>query len=261
MSRNETEVHFVPAANEVEVFERCFTLQLPLLLKGPTGCGKSQLVEFMARKLGRPLVKVACNEDTNAADLLGRFLLSGGDTVWNDGPVVRAIRQDAILYLDEFAEAREDVVVALHPLTDQRREVYIDKINETVAAGSKFMLVASYNPGYQRGIREIKPSTKQRFVVVPMGYLNSDKEQDLLTVITGIDTSQAKSLARMAAKIRSRDDLQLKETVSTRLLINAAKLSNSGMNTRKACHVAIAEVLSDDHQIVSALKDFIDLQI
>jgi len=257
----EPEIHFVPAANEVEILERCFSLRLPLLLKGPTGCGKSQLVEFMARKLGRPLVKVACNEDTNAADLLGRFLLRGGDTVWNDGPVVRAVRQDAILYLDEFAEAREDVVVALHPLTDQRREVYIDKINETVSAGAKFMLVASYNPGYQRGIREIKPSTKQRFVVVPMNYLEAEKEQHLLTALTGIELTQAKTFARMAAKIRGRSDLQLKETVSTRLLINAAKLTTAGMNPRKACHVAIAEVLSDDHQVVSALKDFIDLQI
>lgn len=261
METPEGEIFFVAKSQEVEVFERCFALQLPLLLKGPTGCGKSHLVEHMARKLNRPLVKVACNEDTNAADLLGRFLLKGGETVWQDGPVARAIRSNAILYLDEFAEAREDVVVALHPLSDQRREVYLDKINETLRAEKAFMLVASYNPGYQRGLRELKPSTKQRFVCLGMEYLDFEREGDLLVKLTGVDLNVARALAGMAAKMRGRAELQIKETVSTRLLVSAALLVKNGMNPRRACQVAIAEVLSDDAAVVSALRDFIDLHI
>lgn len=252
---------FLPNNNEVEVFEKCFNLQIPLLLKGPTGCGKSQLVEHMAMRLDRPLIKVACNEDTNAADLIGRFLLKNGETAWQDGPVVRAAREDAILYLDEFAEAREDVVVALHPLTDHRREIYIDKINQVVSARPKFMLVASYNPGYQRGIREIKPSTKQRFAVLSMNYLRIDQEAELIGRLTQADSKLARSLAQLASKIRSRDDLMIKETVSTRLMLNAAKLALSGLSPRRACYVAVAEVLSDDTQTVAALRDFIDLHI
>lgn len=177
MSISNHESIFYSSNNEVEVFESCFNLQLPLLLKGPTGCGKSQFVEFMAQKLNRPLIKVACNEDTNAADLMGRFLIQNGETVWQDGPVSRAIKTNSILYLDEFAEAREDVVVALHPLTDHRREIYIDKTNTTLKAESEFMLIASYNPGYQKGLKEIKPSTKQRFIVLAMNYLAQDKEK------------------------------------------------------------------------------------
>jgi len=150
MSDASHEPIYLSRDNEVETFEYCFKLQLPLLLKGPTGCGKSQLVEHMAKKINRPLIKVSCNEDTNAADLIGRFLIQNGETVWQDGPVSRAMKTNALLYLDEFAEAREDVVVALHPLTDHRREIYIDKINSTLRANSDFMLIASYNPGYQK---------------------------------------------------------------------------------------------------------------
>lgn len=146
---------YIPSGDEVEIFERCLRAKLPLLLKGPTGCGKSQLVIHMAERLGRELIKVACNEDTNSADLLGRFLIRGSETVWQDGPVTRAVRSGAILYLDEIAEAREDVMVALHPLTDHRREIYLDRINEVVSATDQFMCIASYNPGYQRGFREI----------------------------------------------------------------------------------------------------------
>lgn len=256
-----SDVLFYSRNHEIEIFEKCFNLSIPLLLKGPTGCGKSQLVEYMARRLNRPLVKVACNEDTNAADLLGRFLLKGGETYWQDGPVVRALRENAILYLDEFAEAREDVIVALHPLTDHRREIYLDKINQTLTASSKFMFVASYNPGYQKGLREIKPSTKQRFVVLGMNYLSQEQEQDLLIKLTGVDAKSAKGLALLAHKIRSQDQFLLKETVSTRLLVHAAKLIQSGMNPRMSCHLAIADVLTDDATVSIALKDFIDLHI
>ncbi len=255
------ELVFYSTDNEAEVFESCYKLRLPLLLKGPTGCGKSQFVEFMANKLNRPLIKVACNEDTNAADLIGRFLIQNGETVWQDGPVTRAIKSNALLYLDEFAEAREDVIVALHPLTDHRREIYIDKINSTLKATDEFMLIASYNPGYQKGLKEIKPSTKQRFIVLAMNYLATEKEKDLLIALTGVEKKWAEQLSQLAYKIRSKEDLMLKETISTRLIVNAALMIKYGMNPRKACHIAISEVLSDDRQIVTSINDFINLHI
>lgn len=261
MNKNQSDSVFYSTNNEIEVFEKCYKLQLPLLLKGPTGCGKSQFVESMAKKTNRPLIKVSCNEDTNAADLMGRFLIQNGETVWQDGPVTRAIKTNALLYLDEFAEAREDVVVALHPLTDQRREIYIDKINATFKASPEFMFIASYNPGYQKGLKEIKPSTKQRFVVLAMNYLSLDREKDLLIELTGVDSKWAQRLSQLASKIRSKDDLMLKETISTRLLINAALMIREGMSPRKACHVSISEVLSDDRQIVESMNDFINLYI
>lgn len=252
---------FVPSTNEIEVFERCFKNNIPLMIKGPTGCGKSQLVEYMALRLNMPLIKVACNEDTNAADLLGRFLIKGGETVWQDGPVTRAVRQGGLLYLDEIAEAREDVVVAIHPLTDHRREVYLDKVNEVVSAPSTFMFVASFNPGYQKGLKEFKPSTRQRFVNLAMNYLDSEKEQALLVDLTGISKEMAKKLVIMTQKIRQMRDYNLKETLSTRLIVNASRLIVDGMNPRKACHVCIAETLSDDPQITEALRDLIDLSL
>lgn len=237
----------------------CYKTQRPLLLKGPTGCGKTQLVEYMSEKLKRPLVKVACNEDTNAADLLGRFILKSGETVWQDGPVVRALKENAILYLDEIAEAREDVIVALHPLTDQRREVYLDKKNEVVKADADFMLVASFNPGYQHGLKELKPSTRQRFVSLSMTYLPPDKEKILLSELTGLDSVRAQKLVQFADKVRKIKEMVLKETISTRLLVNAALFMQQGMNPRLACHVSIAESLTDEPETLSALKELINL--
>lgn len=252
---------FLPSSNEIEVFERCFSNHLPLLLKGPTGCGKSQLVQYMADKLNLPLIKVACNEDTSSADLLGRFLIKGSETVWQDGPVTRAVRQGGILYLDEIAEAREDVIVALHPLTDHRREVYLDRINEVVCAPTNFMCVASFNPGYQKGFKELKPSTRQRFINLLMNYLEPEKESVLLIELTRISPEQAKKLIKLATRLRQMSEFNLRETVSTRLLVYSAKLIQSGMNPRQACYVSIAEVLSDDPQIIRSLKDLIDLSL
>lgn len=237
----------------------CYKTQRPLLLKGPTGCGKTQLVEHMAQKLKRPIVKVACNEDTNAADLLGRYILKNGETIWQDGPVTQALRTDAILYLDELAEAREDVVVALHPLTDHRREIYLDKIKEVVKASSDFMLVASYNPGYQHGLKEIKPSTRQRFVGLTLDYLNYEKEVFIVKEISGVDQKIAIQLVVFANKIRLMKDLILKETISTRLLINAAVFVKNGFDIRQACVVTIAESLTDDKDTLLALKDLIHI--
>ena len=250
-----------PSGNEVEIFEHCYKNKLPLLLKGPTGCGKSQLVQYMAERLNQELIKVACNEDTNSADLLGRFLIRGAETVWQDGPVSRAARSGTILYLDEIAEAREDVMVALHPLTDHRREIYLDRINEVIQASERFMCVASYNPGYQRGFRELKSSTRQRFVHVALSYLNVSQEAALISELTQLAPSESMQLAQVAARIRGLDEYNLKETVSTRLLVYAATLIKAGMNSRKACHASLAEALSDDREIVTAIKDLIDLSL
>lgn len=246
---------------EEEIFLKCFENQLPVMLKGPTGCGKSQFVEYMACKLGRPLIKVACNEDTNAADLLGRFIIKNNDTVWQDGPVVRAIKESAIIYFDEIAESREDVIVALHPLTDHRREVYLDKINKVVKASEKFMVVASFNPGYQSGLREMKPSTRQRFVTIAMDYLNEKNEAVLLSSLTGISSSEAQALVKLAKKIRTSENFDLSASVSTRLIIHTAMLMKAGISSRRAAHVSIAEALTDDRQIASALMDLIDLSL
>lgn len=252
---------FYSLHHEIEIFERCYHSQLPLLLKGPTGCGKSQLVGFMAEKLNVPLVKVACNEDTSSADLLGRFLLKGSEMIWQDGPVTRAVRKGAILYLDELAEAREDVVVALHPLTDHRREIYLDRTNEVIQAPHCFMCVASFNPGYQKGFKELKPSTRQRFINLVMNYLDRESEVKLLAEKTGLSTEMSLKLVKMAEKIRTMAELNLRETVSTRLLVYAATLMKAGMNPRRACYVSIAEVLSDDLEIIQTLKDLIDLSL
>lgn len=250
-----------PSGNEIEIFEHCYKNRLPLLLKGPTGCGKSQFVQHMAERLNQELIKVACNEDTNSADLLGRFLIKGAETVWQDGPVSRAARKGTILYLDEIAEAREDVMVALHPLTDHRRELYLDRINEVITASDNFMCVASYNPGYQRGFRELKSSTRQRFVHLALTYLNISQEAELISALTSLEQKDSLQLARLAARIRDLDEYNLKETVSTRLLVYAATLIKAGVNPRKACHAALAEALTDDREIAEALKDLINLSL
>ncbi len=252
---------FLSNSNEIEVFERCFKNKIPLMLKGPTGCGKSQMVLYMAKKLGLKLFSVACNEDTNAADLLGRYIIKGGETIWKDGPVTQAAREGGILYLDEVAEAREDVVVAIHPLTDHRRELYLDKISEVVSANPNFMFVASYNPGYQKGIKKIKASTKQRFVTISMTYLPAEAEATLLSELTTLPKDKAAKIVVIANKIRNMQQYQLGDSVSTRILVRAGQLIVDGMDARSACHVAIAEPLADDKQVINALKDLIDLAI
>lgn len=241
--------------DEVPIFELCYRNRLPLLIKGPTGCGKSQFVAAMAERLGRPVVKVSCNEDTTAADLLGRFIIKNMETVWQDGPVARAVREGAILYLDEIAEAREDVIVALHPLTDHRRELYLDRTNETLHAADTFFCVASYNPGYQRGLKELKPSTRQRFVSITLGYPEPNVEAEIIRTVTEVKAETAEKLVQFAAKIRSLTQLGLRETVSTRLLVYAGRLIHAGMAPRLACRVAIAEPLTDDPKVVTSIVD------
>ncbi|HPG25845.1 MAG: CbbQ/NirQ/NorQ/GpvN family protein [Spirochaetaceae bacterium] len=248
-----------PVADECEVFERAHALRTPLLLKGPTGCGKSRLVEHMAARLGRPLVTVACHDETSAVDLTGRYLLEGGDTVWQDGPVTRAVRSGAILYLDEFAEARSDVVVVVHPLADHRRQLHLDRRDETLEAPDEFMLVVSFNPGYQRGLKELKPSTRQRFVALSFDYPEPEVEREILIGETGVGADHARRLVALAGKLRGLETLGLAERPSTRLLVNAARLLEAGSPPRAACDHAIVEALTDDPEVAGGLRDLVAL--
>jgi nitric oxide reductase NorQ protein len=253
--------YYKPVAKEIEVFEHSYNQKLPFLLKGPTGTGKSRFIEFMAHKLHKELITVSCHEETSSTDLIGRYIIKGAETVWLDGPLTNAVKTGAILYLDEIAEARPDVIVAIHSLTDHRRELFIDKLGETVKAHQDFMLVASFNPGYQKGFKELKPSTRQRFVAVSFDYPNAKEEIEILLNETKIQATVAKKLVNIANKIRNLTELGLTETVSTRLLVDAAKLIKSGLPKRVSVHVAIIEPLTDDLEVISALKDLADLMI
>jgi nitric oxide reductase NorQ protein len=244
---------------EVEVFHHAYRNQLALMLKGPTGCGKSRFVEAMAAAVERPLVTVACHDDTSATDLFGRYLVQGGDTVWQDGPLTRAVREGAILYLDEIAEAREDVVVVLHSLTDHRRQIFLDRRHETLTAPPEFMLIISFNPGYQRGFKELKPSTRQRFVGVSFQYPEPAVEAEIVAQESGVELSMARRLVTFATKVRQLQELGLSATASTRLLVHAGRLMHTGMPPRTACHVGVIEPLTDDLEVIAALQDTANL--
>jgi nitric oxide reductase NorQ protein len=244
---------------ERDVFLAADRSRLPVLLKGPTGCGKTRFVEAMAAELGRPLVTVACNEETSAVDLLGRFLLVGGDTRWEDGPATRAARAGAILYLDEIAEARDDVLVVIHPLADHRRSIHLDRRNESVGASEGFLLVCSFNPGYQGGLREMKPSTRHRFVSIDFDWPSAAIEAEIVAAETGIDTATAKRLVAFAHKVRGLAELGLRETVSTRLLVAAARLISAGLPARIAAQHAIVHALTDDRDVAAALTDAVSM--
>ncbi len=244
---------------ECAVFEHAYRHHLPLLLKGPTGCGKSRLVEHMAARLGRPLVTVACHDDTGAADLLGRWLIRGGETAWEDGPVTRAVREGAILYIDEIAEARPDIVVVLHPLTDHRRQLFVDRHDEVLQAPPGFQLVVSFNPGYLRGLKELKPSTRQRFVSIGFEYPKPAIEAEIIQAETGSDPNVASRLAALAVKMRTLETLGRAERPSTRLLVHTARLIDGGLPPRLACRVGLIEPLTDDDEVVSALQDLVNL--
>lgn len=251
--------YYRPTGSEVDTFLHAYRERLPVLLKGPTGCGKSRFVEAMAARVEREIVTVACSDETSAADLLGRWLVRGGDTVWQDGPVTRAVRAGAILYLDEVAEAREDVVVVLHPLSDHRRRLFLDRLDQVIEAPPEFMLVASYNPGYRRGLRELKPSTRQRFVTLRFDYPTPEIEIEILCGEAKVDAGVAKKLVLLAGKIRKLQELGLTETVSTRQLVGASKLMLCGLPPRLACAAAIVQPLTDDHETGRALQDLADM--
>lgn len=256
-----TRPYYKKISNEEEVFVKCHKTKLPILLKGPTGCGKSRFVDAMAFDLNLPVITVACNEDTSATDLLGRFLIKGNETVWQDGPLTRAVRTGSILYLDEVIEAREDVIVLIHSLSDYRRTLNIDAISEVIKAPDSFQLVLSYNPGYQKSFKDLKPSTRQRFVSLDFTYPNAGAESEIIQKETGIDLKMASKLVSLGNKIRSLGELGLAESVSTRLMVNAATLISSGLNARQACEVSIANSLTDDQDATRALKDIVALYI
>ena len=253
--------YYKASGKEIEVFEHSYKMKIPFLLKGPTGTGKSRFIEFMSHKLDKKLITISCHEETSSTDLIGRFIIKGAETIWVDGPLTTSVKEGAIIYLDEIAEARPDVIVAIHSLTDHRRELFIDKLGDTIKAHEDFMLVASFNPGYQRGFKELKPSTRQRFVAMSFDYPDSKIEAEILVNETDIDPDIAKKLVNIATKIRNLTELGLTETVSTRLLVDAAKLIHSGLPKRLSVQVAVVEPLSDDQEITVALKDLCDLMI
>lgn len=257
----ETTVFYKAIGSEISVFQQINALKMPLLIKGPTGTGKSRFVEFMAQEVGKKLITVSCHEETSATDLIGRFIIKGAETIWIDGPLSIAVKKGYILYLDEIAEARPDVIVAIHSLTDHRRELFIDKLGETIKAHEDFLLVASFNPGYQKGFKELKPSTRQRFVALSFDYPQPKVEVEILVNETGISADIALKLVNIASKIRNLTELGLTETVSTRLLVDAAKLIHNGLPKRLSVHVAIVEPLTDELETIQALKDLCDLMI
>lgn len=257
--KGERAPYYRTTGRERDVFLAAIRGHRPVLLKGPTGCGKSRLVEAMAHELGRALVTVACNDETSAADLLGRYLVRGAETVWQDGPATRAVREGAMLYLDEVAEAREDVLAVLHPLADHRRELFVDRADEALRAPDEFVLVASFNPGYRRGPKDLKPSTRQRFVAIALDYPAAEVEAEIVAAEAGVDLAIAKRLATLASRIRALTEAGLTETASTRLLVAAATLIREGLPPRTACRSAIAEPLTDDRDTAAALGDLCDL--
>lgn len=253
--------YYHATGKEIEVFRHAYANRLPVLLKGPTGTGKSRFVEFMAHELDKKLVTVSCHEETSSTDLIGRYIIKGGETAWVDGPLTIAVKEGSIIYLDEIAEARPDIIVAIHSLTDHRRELFIDKLGQTIKAHPDFLLVASFNPGYQRGFKELKPSTRQRFVALAFNYPDEKVESEILVNETSVNPDVARKLTAIGNKIRNLKELGLTETVSTRLLVDAARLINTGLPNRTAVRAGVVEPLSDEPEVVQAMTDLCNLMI
>jgi nitric oxide reductase NorQ protein len=252
---------YKPQRNEVELFGYAWHNQLPVLLKGPTGCGKTRFIEHMAARLQRPLYTVACHDDLTAADLVGRHLLGDGATCWHDGPLTRAVREGAICYLDEIVEARKDTTVVLHPLSDDRRMLPIERTGEILHAPPEFMLVVSYNPGYQNMLKGMKPSTRQRFVSMRFDYPAAALEAGILVAETGIEPPVAQRLVQLANDLRNLKDHDLEESASTRLLIYCARLMRDGFDPLEAARAALIEPLSDDETTVAALMEVVQASL
>jgi len=248
-----------PSADEVTLFEQCHAQQLAVLLKGPTGCGKTRFIEHMAWRLDRPLITIACHDDLTASDLIGRFLIGHTGTHWVDGPLTRAVREGAICYLDEVVEARQDTIVVLHPLTDYRRILPLDKTGETLTASPHFQLVVSYNPGYQRMLKDLKPSTRQRFVALDFDFPPAERETLIVMRESGADHATAHALVSLCQRLRMLHDRGLAEVPSTRLLIATARLIVSGIAVQSACQAALISPLSDDPALVGAMRDLVAL--
>jgi len=252
------EPYYRPVSNEVELYEAAYSVRMPVMLKGPTGCGKSRFVEYMAWKLKKPLITVACNEDMTASDLVGRYLLDASGTKWHDGPLTVAARIGAIAYLDEVVEARQDTTVVIHPLTDHRRQLPLDKKGEMVNCHPDFQQVISYNPGYQSLMKDLKQSTKQRFVGFDFDYPNADLEAAIVAAETGIDPATAARLVRVGGTARNLKGHGLTEGISTRLLVYAATLIYGGVSPRDACRMALVRPITDDVDIRSTLDHAVD---
>jgi nitric oxide reductase NorQ protein len=276
--RVEHEPFYLPVGDEVEVFRAAFLCRLPVLLKGPTGCGKTRFVEYMAYHLGLtlprapggdgasgrngapgglPLVTVSCHEDLTASDLVGRYLLQGDETVWIDGPLTRAVRNGAMCYLDEIVEARKDTTVLIHALTDHRRLLPIEKRGEVLEAHENFLLIMSYNPGYQSVIKDLKHSTRQRFVAIDFDYPGRELEADIIAHESSVDPDRALELARIGEKVRNLRDHGIEEGVSTRLLIYAGQLMTRGIPAHRACQLAITKAITDDLEAQRAVDEII----
>jgi nitric oxide reductase NorQ protein len=251
------EPYYLSTGNEIQIFEAAYDARLPVMLKGPTGCGKTRFVEHMAYRLKRPLISVACHEDLFASDLVGRYLLQNDETVWADGPLTRAVREGAILYLDEVVEARKDTTVVIHPLSDDRRELFIEKKGETIDAHPDFILVISYNPGYQSVLKDLKQSTRQRFVSLMFQYPEAEKEAEIVSREGDMDPETALRLVGLANRIRNIREHGLTEGASTRLLIYAAQLINRGIPVREACRTAVCLPLTDDERLQETLDELI----
>lgn len=252
-----TPPYYRETGDECTLFESAWRRQLPLLLKGPTGCGKTRFVAHMAARLGRPLLTVACHDDLTAADLTGRHLLTGGETRWVDGPLTRAVRQGGICYLDEVVEARKDVTVVLHPLTDDRRMLPLERTGEELAAPPEFMLVVSYNPGYQHILKNLKPSTRQRFAAIAFDFPSPAAEIEIVANESGLSKDLCAGLVNLARRIRALAGQDLEEGVSTRLLVYCASLVADGMSIEKAARHTLVDPLSDEPDVIAALEELV----
>lgn len=250
--------YYVPVRKEEEVFRAAFRQGLSILLKGPTGCGKTRFVEAMAFDLDRPLITVACHDDLTTADLVGRFLLHGGETSWVDGPLTRAVRDGAICYLDEIVEARQDTTVVIHPLADHRRQLPIDRLGVTLDAAPGFCLVLSYNPGYQSVLKDLKDSTRQRMVAIEFDFPPSDVEEKVVAHEAGVDHQTAARLVQLGTAIRRLEGASLREVASTRVLVAAGRLVAEGLGIGQAARAAVAGPLTDDPLITAGLLEMID---
>jgi nitric oxide reductase NorQ protein len=252
------EPYYRPLGDEEALFAAAALHRLPVLLRGPTGCGKTRFVRHMAWRLRRPLVTVSCHDDLSASDLTGRFLVRGGETAWQDGPLTQAARVGAIAYLDEVVEARQDTVVVLHPLADDRRILPLERAGELLQAHPDFQLVVSYNPGYQSLAKELKPSTRQRFVAIELGIPPPQVEAEIVAVEAGVPQAIAASLVRVAERVRPLRDRGLSEAPSTRLLVHAGRLVAAGLDPRRACQIAIIGPLTDDPELTRTLGEIVD---
>ncbi len=264
--------------DEIQLFEAAYHQHLPVLLKGPTGCGKTRFIEYMAWRLTRPLnvvkkrgklveqggepgkiplVTIACHEDLTASDLVGRYLLEAEGTRWMDGPLTKAVKAGAICYLDEIVEARKDTTVLIHPLTDHRRMLPMDKLGQVIEASGEFLLVISYNPGYQSALKDLKHSTRQRFIAIEFDYPPRDIEAEIIERESGCDTENAQALAKLAEKVRNLREHGLQEGASTRLLIYAGKMIAQGVSPRRACQVAVVWALTDDQEVQKSVEEVV----